>query len=256
MRLVFALLLGVLLAPIAEARAEASGPDYWAVVGVPTGDTLNIHVRSSARSKTIGAIPYDATGLKNLGCTGGPTFQQWSRMGEAERARAARARWCRIDYGGTRGWVAGRFLKEGAAAGAGPAVAPTYVKAWTINCPASGCVLEQLSVGANRPTLLRLVPREGSNAEITIERAGMARRGTLTVYMDGETISVGPIAPLATKGAGRLVMTPDDITQGLMKQMARHKNMVLSFPGEERGAEYHLDDFDAAWRQVLARAKR
>lgn len=31
-----------------------------------------------------------------------------------EKIKEARSRWCRIDYQGTRGWVAGRYLREGA----------------------------------------------------------------------------------------------------------------------------------------------
>lgn len=242
----------VLAAVGSSAHSAASGPDAWDVSGVEARDTLSMHGAASARSKVIARIPHDAKSLKNLGCRGAPSFQQWTRMSEAERARASRSRWCRVSYQGKTGWVAGRYLREGASV---PVGAPTYVGAWTLKCT-EACWLEQPSVGANRPTLLKLRPIGDGNAEITVERRGIAKTGTLTVYMDGETVSVGPIAPLAAKGPGRLAMDPDDITMGLMKQMGRHKRMVLSFPGEERGAEYGLDQFDEAWRQLAARAKR
>ncbi len=234
------------------AVAAASGPDSWDVSGVEARDTLSMHATASARSKVIARIPHDAKGLKNLGCRGAPSFQQWTRMGEAERARASRSRWCRVSYQGKTGWVAGRYLREGATM---PEAQPQYVGAWTLKCSRT-CWLEQPSVGANRPTLLKLRPVGDGNAEITIERRGIAKTGTLTVYMDGEAVSAGPIAPLAANGPGRLVMDPDDITMGLKTQMGRHKRMVLSFPGEERGAEYGLDQFDEAWRQLAAPAKR
>lgn len=233
----------------AAAVAAASGPDAWDVTGVRADDVLNMHAEPNARSRTIAGIAPDAKGLKNLGCTGLPTFEQWSRMSEAERVRSSRARWCKVGYQGKTGWVAGRFLKEGSTVA--PVGQASTIGPWTLRC-AEGCQLEQAGVGTQRPTLLRLAPREGTNAEITLERAGLARRGTLAVYMDGETITEGPLAPLVDKTGKRLVMTPDDITLGLLKQMARHKNMVLSFPGEERGVEIHLDRFEEAWQQAVA----
>jgi hypothetical protein len=245
--LVFYLALSALLARGEVARAEASGPDTWDVKGVRADDTLNVHERPDARSRSIAGIPSDAKGLRNLGCSGVPTFQQWSRMSEADRVRSARARWCRIEYAGVRGWVAGRFLAEGGSSTGQSG--PSTIGPWTIRC-ASGCALVQTGIGSTRPTLLKLVRREGSNADITIERAGIARHGTLTIYMDGETITQGPTASFASGGSGRLFMPADDITIGLLRQMARHKNMVLSFPGEERGVEIHLDRFDEAWRAL------
>lgn len=242
------LLVTAIAAP-GPVAATADGPDTWDVVGVRADDVLNLHTAPSASSRTIAGIPPDAKGLRNRGCTGLPTFQQWSRMSEAERARAARARWCKVDFDGKTGWVAGRFLKEGSAAV--PARKATAIGPWTIRCEKS-CVIEQQGVGTARPTLLRIDPREATNAEITLVRAGLPRTGTLSIYMDGDTITEGPLAPLVDKSGKRLVMTPDDITLGIMKQMARRKNMVLSFPGEDRGVEIHLDRFEEA----LAEARR
>ncbi|MFM1815364.1 MAG: hypothetical protein RLZ98_2059 [Pseudomonadota bacterium] len=228
-----------------SVMAEASGPDVWDVTGVRSDDALNMHTEASARSKTILRIPYDAKGLKNLGCTGIPTFRQWQAMTEAERIRSARARWCKVEYQGNQGWVAGRFLKEGTA---GRPQTTTF-GAWTLQCD-KVCVLEQRGVGSARPTVLRLEPREGSNAAIDIDRRGMPKRGMFSVYMDGELITQGQIASLSRKGGNRLGMDPDDITLGLLRQMARHKNMVMSFPGEERGVEIHLERFEEAWQRA------
>lgn len=233
-----------------QLRAEADGPDSWDVTGVEANDVLNLHSEASARSRTIAGIPHDARGLKNLGCKGAPTFAEWTRMSEAERVRSARARWCKVQHDGRTGWVAGRFLKEGSTRAAS---ASQRFGAWTLRCSPT-CALEQKAVGSAKPVTLRLEAAEPGNPRIAIERrAGMPRKGTLTVYMDGDTITAAPIAQIAAKDGKRLVMAPDDITLGLVKQMKRHKNMVLSLPGEERGAEIHLDGFGEAW-QALERA--
>jgi hypothetical protein len=227
-----------------RASAAADGPDYWEVSGVSAGDVLNMHSQSNARSPTIATIPHDGKGLKNLGCTGIPTFAQWSRMTPSERQRAARARWCRVELAGKKGWVAGRFLKEGSRPASNRRL--NSMGPWTLRCEKS-CALEQVGVGSAQRTVLRLERRETNNAQVTIERRGIARQGVLSIYMDGKTITQGPIAPFAAKSGGRIVMPPDDITLGLIKQMGAHKNMVLSFPGEERGVEIHLDQFTEAW---------
>ncbi len=253
MRSVLASLLSalIMIMPAGIALAAADGPDFWDVTDVRADDALNVHTQSNARSPTIAKIPHDAKGLKNLGCTGVPTFAQWSRMTPSERQRAARARWCRVEFAGNKGWVAGRFLKEG-----GPPTGGQTLRsfgAWTLRCTAT-CALEQVGVGTSQKTLLRLERREGTNAQITIERRGITRQGNIWIYMDGKTITQGPIAPFVVKGGGRIVLPPDDITLGLIKQMAVNKNMVMSFPGEVRGVEIHLDHFAEAWAQ-LGRAK-
>jgi uncharacterized protein YraI len=94
------------------AHSEADGPDFWSVKAVASGDVLNMRSAPSATASKIGAIPHDARGLKNLGCQGGPTFDQWSKMTPHERKEAAKKRWCQVEYDGKRGWVAGRFLGE------------------------------------------------------------------------------------------------------------------------------------------------
>lgn len=242
------LLFTILMQGIVAAQAESSGPDLWDVTGVRADDVLNLHADANVQSKIITGIPHDATGLKNLGCTGEPTFAEWQRMTEAERKQSTHARWCKVGYHAQQGWVAGRFLKE--AENVPKRQQPTRHGAWEIACEAT-CVLEQRGRGSKQPALLRIEPREGSNAQISIIGPGIPKQGTLTIYMDGETISQGPIAPFAEEDGHQIVMPPDDITAGLLRQMARRKNMVLSFPGEERGVEIQLEHFEDAWRKVL-----
>ncbi|MCL5779335.1 META domain-containing protein [Limibaculum sp. FT325] len=98
-----------------RATAEADGPDYFRVTGVEANDVLNIRADAGASHPKIGEIPHDADGIRNLGCIGGLSFAEWEKASDAEREAARNTRWCRIEYGGTEGWVAARFLAEGAA---------------------------------------------------------------------------------------------------------------------------------------------
>jgi uncharacterized protein YraI len=100
--------LGVAL----PALAQADGPDFFRVVNVAGNDVLNMRTAPSASSRIVGIIPPGSTGVRNLGCQGGLSFAQWERATPAERAAAARQRWCRVDYRGTLGWANGRFLAE------------------------------------------------------------------------------------------------------------------------------------------------
>ena len=58
--------------------SAADVPDHWQVHGVKKGDVLNIR-----------------------------------KEAEKERITKERPRWCHIEYKGVRGWVAGRYLREG-----------------------------------------------------------------------------------------------------------------------------------------------
>ena len=97
------------------ALAEADGPDYYAVTGVAADDVLNIRAAPSARSEKLGEIPHDASGLKNLGCRGLPSFAEWQAMTEQQRQQSRKDYWCRVKYQELEGWVAGRYLREGSA---------------------------------------------------------------------------------------------------------------------------------------------
>lgn len=232
------------------ASAQASGPDRWDVTGVAATDVLNLRREANGDSPIVARIPPDAKGLQNLGCTGMATFQQWLRMSAEQRDRMARARWCRVDFKGKKGWVAGRFLAE--ASGSVPAPSRTAsIAAWTVRC-AAVCTIEQVGLAGASLTIIRIEPRGSQNAEIIVERTNLPAQGTLSIHMDGSLISSGPIAPLRAKDGTRLVFRPDDIAAGLLRQMASHKSMVLSFPGEDRGVEFSLDRFADA-RQEAAR---
>lgn len=98
-----------------DAFSEADGPDYWEVHGVESGNVLNIRQEANWRSKKIGEIPPDGKCLKNFKCVGGLTFDEFTSLSEAEKnkIKKERPRWCYIEYEGIKGWVAGRYLREG-----------------------------------------------------------------------------------------------------------------------------------------------
>ena len=100
---------------IPEVVATADGPDYWQVHGVEQGDVLNIRQEANEQSRIIGEIPSDGQCLKNIKCVGGLTFDEFTKLSEAEKEKIKkeRPRWCYIEYRGIKGWVAGRYLREG-----------------------------------------------------------------------------------------------------------------------------------------------
>jgi len=86
-------------------------PAFWAVTGVPADDVLHMRDVPHGDSKILADIPPKAHGLKHLGCMKPqPSLDRWIEMTNDERANA-KLEWCRVEYRGRQGWVAGRFLK-------------------------------------------------------------------------------------------------------------------------------------------------
>jgi hypothetical protein len=86
-------------------------PAYWAVTGVRSNDVLHLRDVPSADSKSLAGIPFNAKGLKHLGCRRNEMpFEDWVKLNKEAR-RAALMQWCRVEYKGKQGWVAGRYLK-------------------------------------------------------------------------------------------------------------------------------------------------
>ncbi len=89
------------------ADGDAGGPDFWEVTGVRAGDRLNIRTGPSTKYSIIARAP-NGVMLRNLGCRG-----------------SGGSRWCHVQTteGDYDGWVAGRFLREGAGpAASGPGI--------------------------------------------------------------------------------------------------------------------------------------
>ena len=110
------LLAGASSVWFSTARATADGPDCWGVRDVAKDDVLNMRSRPDFKSPKVGEIPHDASGIRNMGCKGGLTFEEFTTLSEAQKQQVLRQRprWCRVNYLGTTAWVAGRYLKEAA----------------------------------------------------------------------------------------------------------------------------------------------
>ncbi|MCK5665394.1 MAG: hypothetical protein KAI17_18025 [Thiotrichaceae bacterium] len=95
--------------------AEADGPDYWQVYDVKKNDVLNMRDKADFNAQKTGEIPYDAQCVRNMGCNGGLTFNEFTTLSDSEKQQRLkqRPRWCRVSYGETTGWVEGRYLREG-----------------------------------------------------------------------------------------------------------------------------------------------
>ena len=97
------------------AAATADGPDFFQVTGVAAGDVLSVREAPDPHAAKIGEIPPSGTCVRNLGCQGGLTLQEFTELskGDQEKRLKENPRWCRVEYRGITGWVAGRFLREG-----------------------------------------------------------------------------------------------------------------------------------------------
>lgn len=116
-------LAGMLLAlwsPVALATAD--GPDFFAVRDVAADDVLNIRAEPRASARRLGTIPPDGQCIRNLGCQGGLSLEEFTRLTPEQQKQRLRARprWCKVQFQGVTGWVAGRHLGEGAEGGGSP----------------------------------------------------------------------------------------------------------------------------------------
>ena len=109
------LILPLLITASGLAVAEADGPDYYRVHGVAASDVLNIRSRADPHAEKLGEIPPGASCVRNLGCKGGLSLDEFTNLSKKEQAAAIKdhPRWCHIEYQGIKGWVSGRFLAEG-----------------------------------------------------------------------------------------------------------------------------------------------
>ena len=115
MKTTLKLIFSLMITAAGFAHAEADGPDYYRVHGVAGNDVLNIRSHADPHAHKVGEIPPGADCVRNLGCKGGLSMEEFTNLSKREQAAAKRdhPRWCHIEYQGTKGWVAGRFLAEG-----------------------------------------------------------------------------------------------------------------------------------------------
>lgn len=102
-----------------SALATADGPDHYRVIDAPPTKGLEMRREADQQTEVLGVIPATATCLRNLGCVGGLSIDEFNTLSAKERAtrQAANPRWCNVEYQGRVGWVEGRYLAEGACPG-------------------------------------------------------------------------------------------------------------------------------------------
>jgi hypothetical protein len=122
-RAALASVASALMAASGVAQATADGPDHYRVRGVSPERHLILRAEPSTASAPRARIPSDATCLRSFGCQGGLTFEEFTTLSEEDQRRRAaeNPRWCKVDYRGTVGWVAGAYLAED---GCSPAATP------------------------------------------------------------------------------------------------------------------------------------
>jgi len=112
----FALLAGLAMGlGAAAASADADGPDFYVVHGVAKNDVLNIRAEADPYAPKVGEIPPDGECVRNLGCKGGLTFQEFTELSPEQKKEREREnpRWCKVEYRGVTGWVNAHYLREG-----------------------------------------------------------------------------------------------------------------------------------------------
>ena len=99
-----------------SALATADGPDHFKVNEISPDKGLAIHSEAGRQSLVLGKIPGGSTCVRNLGCQGGLSFEEFGTLSKEDQLlkTAANPRWCKVEFQGTTGWVEGRFLSESA----------------------------------------------------------------------------------------------------------------------------------------------
>jgi uncharacterized protein YraI len=110
--LALATIASALVLMSAPAFSDPEGPDTFRVVGVAPGHALGLRSGPGVLYPIAGALPANATGVRNLGCKGGLTYAEWARATAHERAASIERRWCRVRFGAVTGWARGKFLRE------------------------------------------------------------------------------------------------------------------------------------------------
>lgn len=107
-KLMFFLTFYFLYLPTVNAMAD--GPDFFrSKEGLLK---IEVYERPDSRTKLIQTLDAPITGIRNLGCEGGPSFNEWSKLNNAEKEQAKKDIWCKISYKSTNGWVQNLSLSE------------------------------------------------------------------------------------------------------------------------------------------------
>jgi uncharacterized protein len=106
-RLIF-LALSIFYLPITYATAD--GPDFFqSKVGV---QQIFVYEYPDHQAKLIHTYHAPIRGIRNLGCEGGPSYEEWSKLNDAQKEKAKAKIWCKISYQSVNGWVQNQSLSE------------------------------------------------------------------------------------------------------------------------------------------------
>lgn len=105
------LLVSATVGMFETAWATADGPDFFSVRDVAANDVLYVRQKPSADSAKVGQIPYNARGIRNMGCH---AFHKGQEVVNSDIPRPGTTLWCKVRYQKSDGWVNARFLKEDA----------------------------------------------------------------------------------------------------------------------------------------------
>ncbi len=234
--LAFIFLLPILAAQPTLVEADATGPDFFAVVDVSSDDALNMRIGSSADFPKIGELPHDADGIANLGCIGGMTFAEWSDASEEEREAARFKRWCLVGYDRLVGWSSGRYLTEG-----------THTDGFR-----AGQTLSSLKGSEWRATWIgarlvdgEMVVRFGSDGRFG--GSGGCNQLLGSFQQDRDMISVGQIATTRKLCAQDVMETEAEfieLLESATRVSAHHLVMVLLSSDSEILAQFARTDWD------------
>ena len=105
MKISATMILTMMMSTAGLVLAKADGPDYYRVQGVAKNDVLNIRSEADPHAAKMGEIPAGAGYVKNPGCKGGLTFEEFTSLPESEQAaiKKERPRWCRVEHQGIKG---------------------------------------------------------------------------------------------------------------------------------------------------------
>lgn len=173
--------IGVSLGGPDYADGLAGGPDYWKVTGVD--GTLNVRSGPSTRYAAVGVLNNGRT-VQNRSC----------RMTGSER-------WCqiRVTGSGVQGWVAGRFLVEGAAPRA-PEVPEGGPVGNGMTFDATGYVPCSSGNDQPRPCPFGVIREGPGNAGVWISSGDGSERQIL--FEGGVPVTTGPAGTMNFKKSG------------------------------------------------------
>jgi hypothetical protein len=198
------------------AQATADGPDFYKVQSSPDGGGLPLRFTPDA-STTLALIPLNAECLRNMGCQGGLSLQEFASLSDKERAArlAANPRWCKVAYQGLTGWVQGQFLTEAPCANSDH---PTHQlaigpKALSVRGSIKGSQSAdyQIHALAGQTLTVTLTARHpqayfnllpSGTLEAMFVGSNMGNKATVVIPMDGEyTLQVYLMRAAARRGA-------------------------------------------------------